>query len=87
MCRLFVVSGRVQGVWFRASTRSVAAPLGLKGHAINLPDGTVEVRACGDADAIEELQAWLHRGPTRAEVTAVTEQSTACSHPDRFTTG
>jgi len=87
VCRLFKVSGRVQGVFFRASTRDVAVPLGLNGHAINCLDGSVEVRACGDDAAIEELKAWLYRGPTHASVKSVEEQETTCSQPAKFRTG
>ena len=87
MCRQFKISGRVQGVFFRASTRDVAVSLGLNGHAINLPDGCVEVRACGDDAALEELREWLGHGPRRAEVTSVVEEDTACTRPGRFRTG
>lgn len=64
----FIVSGRVQGVWFRASARDQAVPLGLRGYARNLPDGNVEVLAVGDEAAIDELAAWLRQGPPRARV-------------------
>ena len=67
----FFVRGRVQGVWFRASTRDVAIRLGLSGHARNLADGRVDVLAVGDADAIEALAAWLQRGPPGARVDGV----------------
>jgi len=67
----FVVSGKVQGVWFRASTRAEADRLGLRGHARNLADGSVEVLASGDADAIDALERWLHAGPPLARVDAV----------------
>jgi acylphosphatase len=87
MCRVFRVTGRVQGVFFRASTRDVAKPLRINGHAVNLSDGSVEVRACGDDGAIEQLVDWLHRGPRNASVTAVEEQDTTCTHPGRFSTG
>jgi acylphosphatase len=87
VCRLFKVSGRVQGVFFRASTRDVAVPLGLNGHAINCPDGSVEVRACGDDAAIEELKTWLDRGPAYASVKSVEELETTCSQPSKFRTG
>jgi acylphosphatase len=70
-CRRFVVSGRVQGVWFRASTRQQAEQLGLSGHAVNLPDGRVEVVACGSEAAVEALATWLWRGPELASVTDV----------------
>jgi acylphosphatase len=49
VARLFTVHGRVQGVWFRDSTRREAERLGVQGHAINRPDGTVEVLAYGSA--------------------------------------
>lgn len=67
----FLVSGRVQGVFFRASTRKRAQALGLRGHAINLPDGRVEVLAAGDADAVETLAGWLWQGPPDAKVEAI----------------
>lgn len=64
----FLVGGKVQGVWFRASTRDRAVALGLCGHARNLPDGRVEVLAVGEASAIEDLAQWLHYGPSQARV-------------------
>ena len=64
----FFVSGKVQGVWFRASTRDEALRLGLRGHARNLADGRVEVLAVGDAVAIDALAAWLGHGPPLARV-------------------
>jgi acylphosphatase len=67
----FLVSGKVQGVWFRASTRNEALRLGLRGYANNLADGRVEVLVVGDADAVEQLATWLHRGPPLARVDAV----------------
>ncbi len=67
----FIVRGKVQGVWFRASTRAQAERLGLRGHARNLADGSVEVIAAGDADAINALERWLHVGPPLARVDAV----------------
>jgi len=69
--RLFLVAGKVQGVFFRASTARVASRLGLRGHARNLPDGRVEVLATGDPAALDELAAWLQQGPELAEVTAL----------------
>jgi len=67
----FIVRGRVQGVWFRASTRDVAVRLGLAGHARNLADGSVEVLAVGDVEDIDALQRWLHEGPPLARVDRV----------------
>ncbi|KAF1686421.1 acylphosphatase [Pseudoxanthomonas broegbernensis] len=67
----FLVSGRVQGVRFRASTREQAQRLGLDGRATNLVDGRVEVVAIGPAHALEELERWLRVGPPQARVEAV----------------
>ncbi len=64
----FIVSGKVQGVWFRASACDQARALGLRGNARNLADGRVEVLAVGDAAAIDALAAWLRQGPPRARV-------------------
>lgn len=69
--RRFTVHGRVQGVFFRDSTRREAERLGISGHAINLPDGTVEVLATGSDEAMAELERWLHRGPPMSRVTNV----------------
>ena len=67
----FLVSGKVQGVFFRASTREQALRLGLSGSARNLADGRVEVVAAGDEAAIEALARWLHKGPPTSRVESV----------------
>ncbi len=67
----FLVEGRVQGVFFRASTREQARRLGLRGFARNLPGGGVEVLVAGEAAAIDELAAWLRTGPPQARVDAL----------------
>jgi acylphosphatase len=67
----FLVSGRVQGVAFRAYTRQQALALGLRGHAVNLRDGRVEVLALGDADATDRLGEWLRQGSPLARVDEV----------------
>lgn len=68
---LFLVSGRVQGVYFRASTRDRALALGVAGYARNLADGRVEVVAEGEAAALAQLEQWLHEGPPAARVDRV----------------
>ena len=73
-CRRFTVTGRVQGVWFRDSTRQQAERRQITGYARNMPDGTVDVVACGDSDAVEELFDWLHHGPRLASVDSVIER-------------
>lgn len=70
ICINCFISGRVQGVWFRASTQKEAQKLGVTGWVRNLPDGRVEVMACGTADQLEQLKMWLRQGPEKAEVTA-----------------
>jgi acylphosphatase len=67
-CRLFLIEGRVQGVWFRESTRREAQPLGITGYAKNMPDGSVQVLACGEPAALERLAEWLKQGPPLAQV-------------------
>ncbi len=67
-CRKFTVSGHVQGVFFRASTRERAQQLGVTGYAMNLPDGRVEVIACGMDEQLDALSDWLQQGPPQAVV-------------------
>ena len=83
-CVRFVVSGRVQGVFFRASTREEALRLGLTGHARNLPDGNVEVLACGADAALAQLERWLALGPPLAQVSRVERSAADISVPERF---
>lgn len=66
-----VVSGLVQGVYFRAWTRSRARELGLAGWVRNLPGGQVEVMAQGDEEALAGLLESLHHGPPFARVARV----------------
>ncbi len=84
-CRRFLVTGRVQGVFFRASTRDVAMKLSLAGYAINLPDGNVQVVASGRADALDKLATWLREGPRMASVTNVNEEEVEYQHFEGFT--
>jgi acylphosphatase len=89
VCRRFLVSGRVQGVFFRASTARQAIGLGVTGHAENLPDGRVEVLACGPTGAVQSLYEWLRVGPPAARVDTVEIGEADCQSglPDAFTTG
>ncbi len=66
-----IVTGRVQGVFFRAETQRQAQRLGINGHARNLADGSVEVLACGRGDAVQQLSAWLWQGPPASRVSSV----------------
>ena len=85
--RLFTVHGRVQGVWFRDSTRREASRLGIAGYAINLPDGNVEVLACGASNALDELADWLQSGPPMASVTRVDVRDADTDQADGFRIG
>jgi acylphosphatase len=70
----FIVSGRVQGVFYRASARAQALALGVSGYAKNRPDGCVEVLASGPADALDGLERWLRQGPPAARVESVSRE-------------
>ncbi len=85
-CRRFLVSGQVQGVWFRESTRRVATRLALNGSASNLPDGRVEVVAVGSEKSIDDLVVWLRHGPPMARVDEVIEETIEDPHLSGFTT-
>jgi acylphosphatase len=65
------IAGRVQGVYYRASTVQQAQILGLTGWVKNCPDGSVEAVAEGIVEKIEELIAWCRKGPAGARVTEV----------------
>lgn len=67
-----LVSGKVQGVWFRASTQEQAQALGVTGWVCNLADGRVEVMAYGEEERLEVLFEWLKKGPELARVEKVT---------------
>jgi acylphosphatase len=83
----FLVSGRVQGVFFRASTRNEAERLGLAGTASNLDDGRVEVVASGPDAAIDALEKWLWQGPPSARVEHVVREAIDDRAMQGFRTG
>ena len=90
VARRFTVRGRVQGVFFRESTRRVAESLGITGHAINLANGDVEVLACGEPAALDDLADYLKDGPTMAVVSGVSSEVVDIAESeefDRFVTG
>ncbi len=79
------VSGRVQGVFYRASTAEVAEQLGLTGWVRNLPDGRVEIVAEGGEEGLQKLLAWCRQGPPAARVTSVeVQQEAATGEFERF---
>jgi len=68
------ISGRVQGVYFRAHTQRLAQKLGLRGFVRNLPDGRVEAVFEGEEPQIQEMIRWCHQGPRQARVSQVDVQ-------------
>lgn len=85
ICNRYLISGRVQGVFYRASAQHQANALGLRGWVRNLMDGRVELLACGDQNAVKELEKWLQIGPEYAKVSnieVITETSKAL--PENF---
>ena len=79
-----IVSGRVQGVTYRASTAKQAAQLGLVGWVRNLDDGSVELEAEGEDEQIAALITWCNKGPPYAVVSRVTVEDVALSGGDGF---
>ena len=77
-----LVSGRVQGVFFRDSTQRRAQSLNLAGWVRNLPDGSVEVFAAGERAACERLLEFLRVGPPRAAVAGVDVEWKSSSSAD-----
>jgi acylphosphatase len=73
-CMRYLVSGHVQGVYYRGATQRMARRLHLCGLARNLSDGRVEVIACGEPVNLQELERWLWQGPPHAHVTDVVSE-------------
>lgn len=84
--RHYIVTGRVQGVGFRAATQDTARDLGLAGWVRNRSDGAVEIMAAGDESALDRLRDWLGRGPGMAAVRDVEAQPAETDEdlPDPF---
>lgn len=81
-CYHFVVSGRVQGVFYRASAQQKARQLGLNGWVRNLRTGQVELVACGDRKNIDKLEQWLWLGPKFSEVNEVISENLSAAAID-----
>lgn len=80
----FLISGRVQGVGYRAFARKHALFLKITGYAKNLPDGNVEVFASGSKTSIDTLRGYLHQGPSFSDVRHVEEREAAPASYDSF---
>jgi acylphosphatase len=79
-----IVSGRVQGVAYRASTEAKARQLGLAGWVRNLPDGRVELEAEGPPEQVAALVTWCHHGPPSARVDQVAVEELAPKGDEDF---
>ena len=66
-----IIKGKVQGVFFRASTKDVANLLGIKGWVRNLPDNNVEITATAAEDVLQKFISWCKQGPPKARVDEV----------------
>lgn len=84
VCCQCIVTGRVQGVFFRAATQQQAQRLQITGYAKNLPDGSVAVLACGTAAAVTDLKTWLWQGPAAARVDSVQCHAVHVTIPQEF---
>lgn len=84
ICTHLVVSGRVQGVWFRRFTQEHAVSNGITGWVRNLADGRVEAMLCGDERAVRHVEAWLSRGPDMAQVISVDAREVPMQWFDAF---
>jgi acylphosphatase len=89
ICRKYLVAGRVQGVYYRATAARHARALQITGYAINLPDGRVEVLAYGSQAALEELEKRLWVGSSASKVTSVhvADEAGGADIPATFVTG
>lgn len=81
MGKICWVSGRVQGVYYRGTAAEKARALGVTGYARNLPDGRVEVLACGADSVVQAFIDWLWVGSTASRVTAVEVADAPCDQP------
>jgi acylphosphatase len=82
VARRYLVRGRVQGVGFRYFTQAAAVRAGLSGWVRNNPDGTVEIAAAGEVDALERLEQQIRHGPPGARVDQVAVSDDAVSVTD-----
>jgi acylphosphatase len=82
LVRHYLVTGKVQRVYFRQSTLTEAEKLGITGWVRNLPDGRVEVSAFGSPPAMERFESWLRTGPKMAQVEKVDSVEPPAGTPD-----
>jgi len=81
------VSGKVQGVYFRASSQQMAIEYSLSGYAHNLADGDVEVLVCGEQENVDKMLDWLSHGPDSAEVSEIQTKQVPWREHNHFSIG
>lgn len=81
------VSGKVQGVYFRASSQQMAIEFSLSGYAHNLADGDVEVLVCGEEENVDKMLEWLTHGPPQASVAKVQTKKIPWQEHNHFSIG
>ncbi|MDO6447309.1 acylphosphatase [Colwellia sp. 1_MG-2023] len=81
------ISGKVQGVYFRASSQQKAIECSLSGYARNLADGDVEVLLCGEEKNVDEMLEWLNHGPPSATVSHVKTKQVPWQDHNHFSIG
>jgi acylphosphatase len=79
-----LISGKVQGVFYRQSTREKAMAIGINGQVRNLPDGRVQVIATGTKEQLDQLLEWCRQGPPKARVTGVETSEMPLQSYDQF---
>ena len=79
-----IVTGKVQGVWYRQSAKEKATELGVTGNVRNQPDGSVAIIATGLANQLDQFIEWCRQGPSRALVTNVEVTELPLQSFDRF---
>lgn len=79
-----IVSGKVQGVSYRASTKAVADQLGIRGYVINRPDGTVYIEAEGEPFTLDIFLDWCKEGPENAKVESIDQSESALKNFHNF---
>ena len=82
--RRFIITGRVQGVWFRATAKEKAKELGITGWARNCEDGSVEIHAEGPEVALKEFEIWCSKGPPAATVEHLESNDSPVEHCSSF---
>ncbi|MDG1752359.1 MAG: acylphosphatase [Thalassotalea sp.] len=81
------ISGKVQGVYFRASSQQMAIECSLSGYAHNLADGDVEVLLCGEEKNVDKMLEWLTHGPPSAEVSKIQKKQVPWQNHNHFSIG